>query len=168
MNTPTGSITDPSRIFRLFADAYRCLEPAIEINIHFDVQIQSVIDDISAGRDVTAFQSGGKYADKARRLSGGTTVRCSEMLLTFFDFLKHAMAEQGIARVGPARATELLYNFDAEDEHFNQPFLYLEDREGSLVLESYPKFDRRFGSRLRLVLSDFNSSDDWRIDPEGD
>jgi hypothetical protein len=169
------TITDPAKIFRLFASEYRMCKPCVAVSAEFNKTIDTIIDDISEGREVAAFLSAEPFVERPPRKSE-TEGRCSKWFISFLEVLYDQMAQQEQFRVHPARAVELLYNFDYDDDDFTQPimrlqydpsvplgFVFVGPRPGTLVSE--PAYDERFGGRLVLHREAFSTADDWNLTP---
>ena len=65
----TKTISNPATIFRLFANAYRTLDPSIGISAESSTRVDGIIDDICKGREIAAFKvaSRSSFLLKARQ-----------------------------------------------------------------------------------------------------
>jgi len=160
-------IVAPAEIFRRFTDSYRDLKPRQRISAELEVIIKSVIDDICAGREITAFLEGNPFLDVEPAPEG--EFRCSKRLLFFFEFLCEAMHEQDTFHLTPTRATEILYNLGWDDSGPHQQVLTLEaePHRNLCYLVSTEDYEKQAGVSLRLTLGTANEASDWTVLPQG-
>jgi hypothetical protein len=160
-------IVAPAEIFRRFTDSYRDLKPRRRISAELASIINAVIDDICAGREITAFLEGNPFLDV--ELASGSDLKCSKSLLFFFEFLCRAMHEQDTFHLTPTRATEILYNLVWDDRGPHQQVLTLEaePHRSLCYLVSTEEYEKQAAVRLRLTLGTANDASDWTVLPQG-
>lgn len=139
------------------------LKPDVPVSETFLQTIDGVVTDICHGQEVRAFLTGKEFGE-TESATLRTAGRCSEHFLGYLEMLSYAMAQQVEFSVSPRAAAELLYNFDAEDDEFQQPLFSLEEaEEGKFELRSTLQFEKTAGVRFVLTLDSLRAVDDWTL-----
>lgn len=137
----------------MFAQNYRALEPYAFISHKQNKLVDSIIEDLSNGKSVRAFDQIVPFKfeiDKSLTKDDG--IMCSELFLEFIEFIADQMNEQKISKISHIRLTELLFNIDVDDMDRGQDLMLWEKVLGRYILCSTKSFTARLGAEIQLTI----------------
>lgn len=144
------ALRDPREIWKIFSAAYRTIEPTVPITPEMDRFLDRFIEDIYEGRAISL----DNMPSIDLEASEDGLPRCSRHFLKFIDSIKWAMEEECVCDVPHRRAVNLLYNNDAYDEDWTQPFLAMRKFKGVITLFSTSQLHQTFGLAVERPLPD--------------
>lgn len=155
----TTYLTNPSDVFRCFAEAYWALDPGAPISYQMGERLCRVIDDICAGNEISEFKKGSSF-ELISGLRVGETV-CSIWFIHYISMLQFAATEQKQYRISPTRAAALLFGFSQFVRDAEQSVMRLTTRRGRFELVSRRKFLEQYGIKMRLLLGGPSEAPNW-------
>jgi hypothetical protein len=139
------TISDPRQVWQEFSSDFRKAEPIVPTSLELDSVVDTIIDDITKGRDIQAFDKPQVVAKFLASASGGRGA--NKHFLSFLDDLQHQTSEEKVTKVRLIRAINLLYNYDyfAGDEGWSQPFFEHDEIARATECLSFRPLDSRSG-----------------------